>query len=437
MPGWRWCAAATARAGFVRRADGSAFPVRRRPMRRALPSELALALAQAGTGGTPPSKSRVEPHVARRHPRPLAARGRRRVRRGDAVALALSAPAAAFAGAIDLLQAGRSRDRTPRKRPRAAVRARLRLAAAALALHVVATAGEWTWLRLDGWHNARNGARSPPVPGCHPTPRRRPRRAAPRSRAVMPNSGTRTAARAGRRAAPARARCSRACARCPRARVKSAIVCGWPLDARSRARRPGRIAELERACGRPACRRSRDVGDGRARSVSERNDGRARSSLRRPANRALVVRESAARAPIVAALCSSSLVALLRGGALATVTRDIAAMRAAQGAGRGTRRRAADEPTRWPDSRAPLRRAPTPIRARLERVLVAAWPRGAVTHLDWKDGRAHLVFGAVGFDALIAGARSTAARRAASGRRSYVHRARGARDRPRRARLAR
>ena len=39
----------------------------------------------------------------------------------------------------------------------------------------------------------------------------------------------------------------------------------------------------------------------------------------------------------------------------------------------------------------------------LERVLVAQNLRPAVTQLDWKDARARLVFGAVGYDPLVAG----------------------------------
>ncbi|MEO8304855.1 MAG: type II secretion system protein GspM [Betaproteobacteria bacterium] len=41
-------------------------------------------------------------------------------------------------------------------------------------------------------------------------------------------------------------------------------------------------------------------------------------------------------------------------------------------------------------------------RAGLERVLVQQGLRPAVTQLDWQDGRARVVFAAVGYDALIA-----------------------------------
>jgi type II secretory pathway component PulM len=45
--------------------------------------------------------------------------------------------------------------------------------------------------------------------------------------------------------------------------------------------------------------------------------------------------------------------------------------------------------------------APAP-RDGLERVLVQQNLRSTVTQLDWQDGRAHLVFAAIGYDPLIA-----------------------------------
>jgi type II secretory pathway component PulM len=50
---------------------------------------------------------------------------------------------------------------------------------------------------------------------------------------------------------------------------------------------------------------------------------------------------------------------------------------------------------------APVPAAPAP-RDGLERVLVQQNLRSVVTQLDWRDGRAHLVFAAIGYDPLIA-----------------------------------
>ena len=46
--------------------------------------------------------------------------------------------------------------------------------------------------------------------------------------------------------------------------------------------------------------------------------------------------------------------------------------------------------------------APSDARATLDRVLAQQNLRGALTQLDWQEGRAHIVFAAVPYDALIA-----------------------------------
>jgi type II secretory pathway component PulM len=106
------------------------------------------------------------------------------------------------------------------------------------------------------------------------------------------------------------------------------------------------------------------------------------------------------------------LLAALLGIAVATVlwmwlwqpmVRDIAAMRIAQGptaAALVDARQAVEEMAGL--TRAPAPAAPTDDSASLERVLAQHGLRGGVTQISWRDGRAHLVFGAVGFDALIA-----------------------------------
>lgn len=85
------------------------------------------------------------------------------------------------------------------------------------------------------------------------------------------------------------------------------------------------------------------------------------------------------------------------------LVRDIAAMRA-------TAPRAAvalGEARRMADDMAGLTRMTAPKsaadpRADLERVLAQQGMRNAVTQLDWQEGRARLVFAAVGYGALIA-----------------------------------
>jgi type II secretion system protein L len=153
--GWRWCAAARSREGFARRSDGSAFPVSATSGSDEFPAVLALALAHARRDGKPPSEVRVECDAAD------ADLVRWRQETGVAFVRGgpwhwSSAPAAAFGGAVDLLQG----DFALTGPPPAGGRGRLfvpalALAAAALAVHVVATLGEWGALRIDGWRQAR------------------------------------------------------------------------------------------------------------------------------------------------------------------------------------------------------------------------------------------------------------------------------------------
>ena len=154
--GWRWCAATPAATdAFVRRSDGSAFPVSATDASGVLPAELALALAQARRDGAPPPEIRVESDVDDAD----LARWQRDTGvpfiRGTAWRWT-AVPAAAFADAVDLLQG----DFALVPPPAAGARQRLFvpaivLAAAALGLHVVATIGEWSWLRVDSWQQAR------------------------------------------------------------------------------------------------------------------------------------------------------------------------------------------------------------------------------------------------------------------------------------------
>jgi hypothetical protein len=154
--GWRWCAATPRDTdGFVRRADGSAFPVSAVDAGGALPAELALALAQAKRDAALPPEIRVEfdatdADLARwQHETGLPCI------RGTPW-LWTAAPAAAFADAVDLFQGDFALAPPPAKGARARLFVpALALAIAALALHVVATIGEWGAQRIEAWQNAR------------------------------------------------------------------------------------------------------------------------------------------------------------------------------------------------------------------------------------------------------------------------------------------
>ncbi len=85
------------------------------------------------------------------------------------------------------------------------------------------------------------------------------------------------------------------------------------------------------------------------------------------------------------------------------LARDAAAMRMTHSQSKA----ALAEASRMAEEMAGLAKAPSPAapadsRADLERVLAQNGLRGAAIQLTWQDGRAHLVFGAVGYDALIA-----------------------------------
>jgi type II secretory pathway component PulM len=85
------------------------------------------------------------------------------------------------------------------------------------------------------------------------------------------------------------------------------------------------------------------------------------------------------------------------------IVRDSEALRAARGANSAalSAARAMTEEAAGLARASTTPAAPDP-REGLERVLAQQNLRGAVTQLDWKDARAHLVFSAIGYDALIA-----------------------------------
>ncbi len=143
--GWRWCGRDD--GGFVRRADGSAFPVGPRGSDGDLPPELAIALAQATRAGTMPAEVSVELPVD------SSDCGRWSERVG--IAFRAGAPwrwddAKTFSRAPDLRaalapeRAGLPRGSLARLFVPAAA-----LCALALLLHVAATAGTWVAQRIE------------------------------------------------------------------------------------------------------------------------------------------------------------------------------------------------------------------------------------------------------------------------------------------------
>jgi type II secretion system protein L len=155
--GWRWCGAGRG-DGFVRRTDGSAFPVSPTVQDDGLPPELSLALAHARRDSKAPAEVRVE--------RDATDAELSRWQRESGVSFVrggawrwFDAPAAAFAGAIDLLQGDFALTSPPAAgaRPRLFVPA-LTIAAVALTLHVVLSVVEWGTLKLDTWRQSREWA---------------------------------------------------------------------------------------------------------------------------------------------------------------------------------------------------------------------------------------------------------------------------------------
>jgi type II secretory pathway component PulL len=155
--GWCWCAPDNTDEGdgFVRVADGSAFPVGARPLDGSLPPELDLALAQAVRGGSKPKQIRVDATVSDDMLAHWESETGIPFVRGTPWRW-YAAPTAAFATATHLLQ-GEFAAMPPRRsgeRTRS-LKAAIVIAVAALALHVIATLGEWAWWRIEAWRTAR------------------------------------------------------------------------------------------------------------------------------------------------------------------------------------------------------------------------------------------------------------------------------------------
>jgi type II secretion system protein L len=150
--GWRWCQGG-ASGDFVRREDGSAFPIA--PGATVPPPELALALAQAARAGTVPKRVVADAEV---DDAALAA-----ATRATGIPFIRNdpwqwhaAPVAVFVRAPDLLQGEFSRQpKAPTGARWRGFRPALALAALALGLHVVATLGTWAWQRIEAWQTDR------------------------------------------------------------------------------------------------------------------------------------------------------------------------------------------------------------------------------------------------------------------------------------------
>jgi hypothetical protein len=251
---WTWCARDADAAGFVRRPDGSAFPVDVPPRDGALPPELALALGQARRSGSVPPRVRVDA--------PFAASSLSRWQRETGVIFEPgtpwrweAAPPAVFADAIDLLPGPAAAPAASRTSPGRLFAPALALAAAALFIHLVATVGEWASLRYETWRAEREwiavaaDAGVPPDAGATPVAARAAlvrRYAALRHAQGLP---------APEDALPLLARATPALAALPAGAVKSAAYADghWTLDlAHSDA---AVIADLDarlRAAGVPA-----------------------------------------------------------------------------------------------------------------------------------------------------------------------------------------
>jgi type II secretion system protein L len=146
---WRWCAREAGSVGFVRRPDGSAFPVDAPSPTGSLPAEVQLALAQSRRDAATSPRVRVDAPVAEAALAGWSRESGAEFVRGTPWRWESASPAA-FTGAIDLLPA-------PSHAAVAATGARtgrlfapaLAIAGIALVLHVLASTAEWASLRWD------------------------------------------------------------------------------------------------------------------------------------------------------------------------------------------------------------------------------------------------------------------------------------------------
>ena len=112
--------------------------------------------------------------------------------------------------------------------------------------------------------------------------------------------------------------------------------------------------------------------------------------------------KSRAERRIAATILLLVVIALLWTALWQPLTRDMAALRIAQAGSAATladARRMAKEIAGL--AHTPPKEAPSDARAVLERILVQQNLRAAVTQLESRDGGAHVVFAAVGYEALV------------------------------------
>jgi type II secretory pathway component PulM len=112
--------------------------------------------------------------------------------------------------------------------------------------------------------------------------------------------------------------------------------------------------------------------------------------------------KSRAERHILAAILLLFVVAVLWAAFWQPLTRDMAALRIAQAGNAATladARRMAKEIAGL--ARMPPKEVPPDARAALERILEQQNLRASVTQLESRDGGAHVVFAAVGYDALV------------------------------------
>lgn len=147
---WRWHASSTG-GGFLRKPDGSAFAVSD-PDGTDVPPELALALTEAGQQRLLPASIDVMFDApAAQCAAWTAANG---VTFAPGSAWRWDRDGAAFSRAPDLLPRAALPEAAPAHAGRL-WRSAAVVAGVALFLHGAATAGQWTWLRLDAWRTER------------------------------------------------------------------------------------------------------------------------------------------------------------------------------------------------------------------------------------------------------------------------------------------
>jgi hypothetical protein len=184
VQGWGWYESRT--GGFVRAGDGSAFAVGV-AADPALPPELLTALRQAARAGTAPEQ------VVAARPADTALLAAW-TREGGVTFVAgdpwrwESAPASAFATAIDLLAPARAARAASTQRESSLLPTALALAAFAAVLHLAATAATWGWRKVEVARSERAlegiarelGATAPAgIARAHADARHRSGRAAP------------------------------------------------------------------------------------------------------------------------------------------------------------------------------------------------------------------------------------------------------------------